>query len=218
MTSIDQFLAAAGLGLAAVVLLLQQSGIPIPIPTPLIVIAGGLLAAAGYYSLPLAFLAMLLALCIGGAIRFWVARTRVTTHGAHDSEGAEETTGQPGDAGPQSQGKSWFETVLGVALPGRRGEVIRAGGVSQVPFLRFLSALVVGCAIYAAWNFLAAYLAAEFIANVRTWTRAQILALAVALGVVVSLLRWLHKIAITTESMSGIREAKSNSDRLKLEL
>src|SRR6266487_2116782 len=74
MNTIDTFLIQYGLAAVFIIMLTKAIGIPIPIPADLIILATAARAAEGKLILWQAFLAILLALTIGGLIQFALIR------------------------------------------------------------------------------------------------------------------------------------------------
>ena len=74
MNTIDMFLVQYGLAAVFIVLLAKSIGVPIPIPADVIILATAIRAAQGKLILWQAFLAILLALVLGGIIQFVLVR------------------------------------------------------------------------------------------------------------------------------------------------
>ena len=74
MDGLEAFLDSYGVAAACVVMLVKASGVPIPIPGDVILLATAARAAEGKVLLWLAFVALLLALTLGGTLQFMLAR------------------------------------------------------------------------------------------------------------------------------------------------
>src|SRR5947209_7513057 len=74
MNGIDMFLIQYGLAAIFIVMLAKSVGVPIPIPGDLILLTAAARAAQGKLVLWEAFIAILLALVVGGLVQFWLAR------------------------------------------------------------------------------------------------------------------------------------------------
>ncbi len=74
MNGIDMFLVQYGLAAVFIVLLAKSIGLPIPIPADVIILATAIRAAEGKLILWQAFLAILVALVLGGIIQFVLVR------------------------------------------------------------------------------------------------------------------------------------------------
>ena len=74
MNGIDMFLVQYGLAAVFIVLLAKSIGVPIPIPADVIILATAIRAAQGKLILWQAFLAILVALVLGGIIQFVLVR------------------------------------------------------------------------------------------------------------------------------------------------
>lgn len=203
----EQSLTNTTLLLLAIVLLVQQAGVPIPFPTMLIVIAAGLGAALGFHPLALAFGVMLAALWLGLVIQYLVAQRRGTAGSGWLGKYIEVDSGRLATADQGIQKRGWLAVLLGIAFPIRRNAMVWAAGIRHMPFLQFLAALVVGSILYVAWNFVIAFLVAGLIQQVRTWTPVETLVFALAIGVIVSLLRWQLTLTSRSEALSAVRRA-----------
>ena len=74
MNGIDMFLVQYGLVAVFIVMFVKSIGVPIPIPGDVIILATAVRAAEGKLILWQAFLAILLALVLGGIIQFILVR------------------------------------------------------------------------------------------------------------------------------------------------
>ena len=74
MNGIEMFLVQYGLAAVFIVLLVKSIGLPIPIPADVIILATAVRAAQGKLILWQAFLAILVALVLGGIIQFVLVR------------------------------------------------------------------------------------------------------------------------------------------------
>src|SRR5919197_604600 len=74
MDGLEAFLDSYGVLAACLVMLVKAGGIPIPIPGDVILLATAARAAKGKVLLWFAFIALLLALVVGGTLQFFLAR------------------------------------------------------------------------------------------------------------------------------------------------
>jgi membrane protein DedA with SNARE-associated domain len=74
MDGLEAFLDSYGIAAACLIMLIKASGVPIPIPGDVILLAMAARAAEGKVLLWLAFVALLLALVLGGTVQFFLAR------------------------------------------------------------------------------------------------------------------------------------------------
>src|SRR5439155_18975706 len=68
------FLDAYGVAAACAIMLVKAAGVPVPIPGDVILLATAARAAEGKVTLWFAFLVLLTALILGGAMQFYLAR------------------------------------------------------------------------------------------------------------------------------------------------
>src|SRR5258708_21517728 len=74
MEGLEAFLDSYGVAAACAIMLIKAAGVPIPIPGDVILLATAARAAEGKALLWLAFIALLVALMLGGTFQFWLAR------------------------------------------------------------------------------------------------------------------------------------------------
>src|SRR5438132_4494419 len=74
MEGLEAFLDSYGVAAACAVMLVKAIGVPVPIPGDVILLATAARAAEGKVLLWLAFVTLLVALVLGGALQFYLAR------------------------------------------------------------------------------------------------------------------------------------------------
>src|SRR6266480_2453525 len=158
MNSIDLFLVQYGLGAIFIILLVKTIGIPIPIPADLIILTAAARVAQGKLILWQAFIAILIALILGGLIQFVLARG--PGRGLLSRFGRYIGLTPPRiDAAAQKIRKGG---VLGLAVsllvPGVRGGAIGASGLADLPRRRFLLGLALGSLLFLSLHFFLGYL------------------------------------------------------------
>jgi membrane protein DedA with SNARE-associated domain len=128
-------------------MLVKAAGIPVPIPGDVILLATAARAAEGKVLLWLAFLALLLALTLGGTLQFVLARGParglVLRYGQRlglTEERLERVAARVRQGGPIGIG-------LAVLTPGVRTAVVPACGLTGVPLRLFLPGLAIGSAV-----------------------------------------------------------------------
>ena len=143
---LEAFLDSYGVAAACVVMLVKASGVPIPIPGDVILLATAARAAEGKVLLWLAFVALLLALTLGGTLQFMLARgparVLVIRYGQRlglTEERLERVAARMRQAG-------LFGIGLAVLTPGVRTAVVPASGIAGIPARIFLPGLVLGSA------------------------------------------------------------------------
>ena len=147
MEGLEAFLDSYGVAAACAVMLVKAIGVPVPIPGDVILLATAARAAEGKVLLWLAFVALLLALTLGGTLQFLLARgpaRNLVTRYGHRVGLTEIRLGRVAarmrQGGPVGIG-------LAVLTPGLRTAVIPACGLTGIPLRIFLPGLAIGSAI-----------------------------------------------------------------------
>jgi membrane protein DedA with SNARE-associated domain len=158
MHNIDLFLVQYGLVAIFVILLIKTIGIPIPIPADLIILTAAARVAQGKLILWQAFIAILIALILGGLIQFVLARGpgRGLLYRFGRSIGLTSPRLDAASAKVKKGG------ILGISIailvPGVRGAAIAASGLADMPLRTFLSGLVVGSVLFLGLHFFLGFL------------------------------------------------------------
>jgi membrane protein DedA with SNARE-associated domain len=141
-----------------VVMLLKEIGIPVPVPSDLIMVGAGVQIAAGAYSPVELFVALLVAVAIGGSIQFVLARTagravvyRLAAMVGIGTELLDRAVARLASGGPRA-------VFIGLNVPGARAAVIPAAGLARLAFLRFTVAAITGSLLFYGWHILLGYL------------------------------------------------------------
>ena len=166
MSALDAFLDMYGLAAACAVMLTKAVGVPVPIPGDVILLATAARAAEGKVLLWLAFLALLLALTVGGTVQFLLARgpgRRVLVRYGPRVGLTEERLHR---VASQVQRTGALGIALAVLTPGVRTAVIPACGVVAVPLRLFVPALLLGSAADLALHFAIGYAGAGLLARI----------------------------------------------------
>lgn len=156
--NIDMFLVQYGLAAIFIVMLAKSIGVPIPIPGDLILLTAAARAAQGKLVLWEAFIAILLALVVGGLVQFWLARGPgrglLYRFGRYIGLTAARL-----DAATAKVKKGGIISITVTTLvPGVRSAAIVAGGLASVPLRIFLPGLFLGSTIFLAVHFFLGYL------------------------------------------------------------
>jgi membrane protein DedA with SNARE-associated domain len=149
----DTIVESYGLVAVCVVLFLKGAGLPIPIPGDVLLLGTAAQAASGRFVLWQAFVAVLLAILLGGAMQYMFARGggrravyRFGSYVGLTPARLDAAAGTVRRAG-----------VVGIALlvltPGVRSAAIPACGLASVPWRIFVPGLVVGSSVDIALHF-----------------------------------------------------------------
>jgi membrane protein DedA with SNARE-associated domain len=163
MDGLVAFLDTYGLTAACVVMLVKAMGVPIPIPGDVILVAVAARAADGSYDVAVAFVALLLALVLGGTTQFVLARgparRMLYTLGPRvglSRERLDRVATHVERGGP-------LGIALAVLTPGVRSAIVPACGLAGLPLRIFLAGLVLGCTADIVLHFAVGYFGAELL-------------------------------------------------------
>src|SRR5438067_4989182 len=150
MNSLDLFLVQYGLAAIFILLLIKTIGIPIPIPADLIILTAAARVAQGKLNVWQTFIAILVALVIGGLIQFWLARG--PGRGLLYRFGRYIGLTSPRlDAASAKVKKGGIISIsVATLVPGVRSAAIVAGGLASVPLRIFLPGLFLGSTVFLA--------------------------------------------------------------------
>ena len=158
MNGVDMFLTQYGLAAAFLILLIKTIGVPLPIPGDLLILAAAVRVAQGELVGWQAFLALLLALLLGGVIQFGLARgpgrALLLRFGRYIG-----LTQMRIDAAAAKMQKGGIPALtISILIPGIRGVAIVASGLAHVAFPRFLLGLTLGNLLFLSLHFVLGYL------------------------------------------------------------
>jgi len=164
MNGIDSFLIQYGLAAIFIIMLIKSIGVPIPIPADVLILATAIRAAQGKFVLWQAFLAILVAVVVGGIIQF--ALVRGPGRGLLYRFGRYIGLTQPRlDAAAAKIRKGGvFALSVAILVPGVRSAAIAASGLADFSYATFVSGLVIGSALFLAVHFFLGFLGGTVLA------------------------------------------------------
>jgi membrane protein DedA with SNARE-associated domain len=183
MDNLNTFLELYGLAAIFVLMLAKSAGVPIPIPADAVMLATSVRAAEGKLVLSQAFIAILIALVVGGVVQFLLARGagrrffyrfgRYLGMTPPRLDAAAERLKKGGPIG------------IGVAIltPGVRSVAVVGCGLANVPLRTFVSGLVLGSALFLALHFFLGYAGGLVLGTLQ-----QVVSIPVLLGILIGLL------------------------------
>ena len=166
MDGLEAFLNSYGVLAACLIMLVKAIGIPIPIPGDVILLATAARAAEGKVLLWLAFVALLVALTLGGTLQFLLARgpaRRLVVRYGPRVGLSEERLDRV--AARMRQG-GLFGIGLAVLTPGVRTAVVPACGITRIPLRIFLPGLALGSAIDLGLHFAIGFAGSSLLATI----------------------------------------------------
>ncbi len=158
MSGFDVFLTHYGLVAVFSFMLIKTIGVPVPIPGDLIILTAAVRVAQGKLVGWQVFLAILVALLLGGSIQFVLARGPgrglLSRFGRYVGltppriDGAAQKIRKGGVPG----------LAISILVPGVRGGAIGASGLADLPPRRFLLGLTLGSLLFLSLHFFLGYL------------------------------------------------------------
>jgi membrane protein DedA with SNARE-associated domain len=129
---------------------IEELGLPSPIPTDVMIVFAGTSAGESVPLLAGFFVALVLASAVGGSGLYIIVRRGgrplVDRFGRYVHLGPERLA----RAEALLERGGWWSIVLGRAIPGVRYATVIACGLLKVPFLRYVTAHIVGSSVYIA--------------------------------------------------------------------
>jgi membrane protein DedA with SNARE-associated domain len=158
MGNLDSFLDLYGLAAIFILLLVKAAGIPIPIPADLIMLAAAGRAAQGKLVLWQTFVAILLALLIGGVIQFLLVKgpARRVLYRVGPYLGM--TPARLDKVAERMQKGGVMGVSVAILTPGIRSVTIAACGLAGLPVRVFTPGLLLGSAAFLTLHFALGYL------------------------------------------------------------
>ena len=132
------------------VVVIEELGLPSPIPTDVMIVFAGTTTEESLPRLALYFVALTLASAVGGSGLYLIVRRGgrplVDRFGRYVHLGPEQLA----RAENLLKRGGWWSIALGRAIPGVRYATVIACGLLKVPFLRYVTAHIVGSSVYIA--------------------------------------------------------------------
>ena len=158
MNNLDLFLVQYGLVAIFILLLVKTIGVPIPIPADLIILAAAARVAQGKLNPWQTFIAIFVALVIGGLIQFILARGPGRGLLYRFGRYIGLTASRLDAASSKVKKGGMFSVSIAILVPGVRGAAIVASGLAHMPLRIFLAGLVVGSLLFLGLHFFLGYL------------------------------------------------------------
>lgn len=187
---IEAFLDAYGLAAIFGILLLKSVGVPIPIPADALMLAASARVASGSIALPTAFIALLVALTIGGVAQFGLVRGPgrglLTRYGRY--LGITPTRLETASSKLRRGGVPSIS--LAILTPGVRSIAVVACGLAGIPLRLFVIGLFVGSSLFLALHFLLGYIGGSVLATLGSFVPLPVLLLGLIVLLVVGFGVW----------------------------
>jgi membrane protein DedA with SNARE-associated domain len=155
---IETFLDAYGLIAIFGIMLAKSIGIPIPIPADALMLATSARVAAGRLALPAAFIALLVALSIGGVMQFSLVRGAGRNLINRFGRYLGLTPARVDAASARLQKGGALGIGVAILTPGVRSVAVIACGLASIPLRQFIPGLVLGSGLFLALHFILGYI------------------------------------------------------------
>jgi len=190
MNSIENFLIQYGLLAVFIIMFTKSVGVPIPIPADVIILAAAARAAAGKFVLWQAFLAILLAIVLGGLIQFMLARGPGRNFLYRFGRYIGLTKPRLAAATVRIKKGGILGLSVAILVPGVRGAAIAASGLADFRWRTFVPGLVLGSALFLTAHFFLGYLGGSLLLQIAHLQASLLIAIAVLLLLIVIYLVW----------------------------
>lgn len=216
MNGIDTFLIQYGLAAVFLIMFVKSIGVPIPIPGDLIILTAAVRAAQGKLVGWQVFVAIFIALLLGGLIQYILARG--PGRGMLYRVGRYIGLTAPRLEAASRRIKKGSIAGLSIAMlvPGVRGAAIVASGLADVPLKSFLTGLALGSILFVGLHFFLGFVGGSALfAFDRILPSPALIVLVVALLVIVYVL-WV--VAIHRQKVARAESEAAQSDAAALEV
>jgi len=211
MESLEAFLDSYGVAAACAVMLIKAIGVPIPIPGDVILLATAARAAEGKVLLWIAFVALLLALTLGGTLQFLLARGPARMLLVRHGHRLGLTEARLDRIASRMRQGGVVGIGLAVLTPGVRTAVVPASGLTRIPLAIFLPGLALGSAIDLGLHFAIGFAGSSLLATI---VRPSPLLLIAALAVL-GLAAWLILVIYVVTLAARERSIRKELTRLR---
>jgi membrane protein DedA with SNARE-associated domain len=198
MNNINLFLVQYGVAAIFLLLLIKTIGVPIPIPADLIILTAAARVAQGKLNVWQAFIAILIALVIGGLIQFLLARGPGRGLLYRFGRYIGLTSPRLDAASARVKKGGALSISIAILVPGVRGAAIAASGLADMPLRTFLPGLVVGSFLFLGLHFFLGYLGGSLLSTIGhvlplSWIALLVLVLLLTVFAVWVVVRRRHK-------------------------
>jgi membrane protein DedA with SNARE-associated domain len=163
---LEAFLDAYGVAAACAIMLVKAAGVPVPIPGDVILLATAARAAEGKVLLWLAFVVLLGALILGGALQFYLARGPARRMVQRYGQRIGLTEQRLERVASSVRHGGLLGISVAVLTPGVRSAVVPACGLTGIAWRLFLPGLALGSAIDLGLHFGIGYAGSSILATI----------------------------------------------------
>src|SRR6266851_7339959 len=166
MDGLNAFLDSYGVAAACAIMLIKAAGVPVPIPGDVILLATAARAAEGKVLLWLAFVVLLAALILGGALQFYLARGPARRVVVKYGQRVGLTEQRLERVAKSVRRGGLLGIGVAVLTPGVRSAVVPACGLTGIAWRLFLPGLALGSAIDLGLHFAIGYAGSGILASI----------------------------------------------------
>lgn len=190
MADFNTFLEIYGLAAIFTVMLLQSSGVPIPIPADALMLATSARAAEGKIVLAQAFIALLIALVVGGVVQYLLVRGPARSILYRYGRFLGMTPARLDTAANKIQKGNVLTIGIAILTPGVRSVTVGACGLAGVPLRTFALGLTLGSGLFLALHFFLGYIGGTLLMALPDNISLPTVIAAIVVLLVVGLLVW----------------------------
>ena len=172
------------------IMLLKEIGVPVPIPIDLVVIAAGVQAAMGQYTLLELALALEAAVFVGCSAKFLLARGVGRQIVYRWGRFIGLTPARLDRAAAHLQRRGPLAVFLGLNVPGMRTGTTVAAGLAGMRYVVFAPAMVAGSTLFYGWHVALGYLIGPTATHLLETANAPLVLVVIGLAIV-GLIGWL---------------------------
>ena len=180
---LNAFLELYGLAAIFILMLAKSAGIPIPVPADAVMLATSVRASEGKLVLSQAFIAILIALVVGGIVQFSLVRGPGRRFLYRFGRYLGMTPARLDAAAERLKKGGPIAIGIAILTPGVRSVAVVGCGLAGIPLRRFVPGLVLGSALFLSLHFFLGYAGGLLLATMQ-----QVISLPVLIGIIVGLL------------------------------
>jgi membrane protein DedA with SNARE-associated domain len=211
MSSVDTFLVQYGLAAIFILMLTKSIGVPIPIPADLIILTAAVRVAEGKLVLWQAFIAILLAVVLGGLIQFVLARGPGRRLLYRFGRYIGLTSARLDAAALRVKKGGILGISLAILLPGVRAAAIAASGLADVPLSIFFPGLLIGSTLFLSLHFILGYLGGSVLSML-----GRILPLSTAVPLILVLLAVVYALWVVASRRQKAAQSETGAEAVEM--
>jgi membrane protein DedA with SNARE-associated domain len=190
MDDINTFLDLYGLAAIFGIMLIKSAGVPIPIPADALMLATSARVATGKLILGQAFIAILIALLIGGVIQFALVRGPGRGILYRYGRFLGMTPTRLDSASQRLKKGGALGIGIAILTPGVRSVAIIGSGLAGIPIRQFVPGLILGSSLFLALHFFLGYVGGTLLSSLGNVVSLPLLLVAIVVILAIGLGIW----------------------------